>query len=928
MRRKSRITTALRCLSFLYLAIIFSLPLEAQKILEHEDFGTWRSIRKEKISPDGKVVAYVLEGDQLDPITVIYNVETGQETRFERSDDPSISSDGRYVVFLSKPGHEELRPYKRQKKKEEEWPSDTLVIYSVEGDNAIRLPDVKSFDLPEKWGSWLFYELKPKAITADSFAMAKKEGKKTGHRLVLRNLETAMEDTLFFIKKHLLSEKSPYLAYYSKGGPDSSFSKGIMVMDLENETVTAFDTSYLELHQWSWHDSLHMLSWISQPDSLKDEDRAVALYCSNDLKTVQVVADSSWSGLPEDWAISPNRTPEFSEDGKNLYFGTGPVRIERDSNILDEEWPVVEVWHSEDQVLYTQQANRAEREKKRSYLAKAFLKEGRLVQLGHEDLPDIILANEGNSDHALGIDDRNYQKYVTWEAHDYNDLYLVDTRKGESELLVSRVYGNARWSPEGKYIYWYAPADSSWVIMDPFNKETVTYGKELGYVFTEEVHDIPLEPGSYNSPGWTKGDRSFLAYDRYDIWSLDPEGKEEPVKLTRGREGEESFRLIRRDSDQRSWDTNERWMVWNFSEKTKGSGYGLINPSTRSYEWIINGPFQFARRVTQATSNDVILFTRESFEEYPDLRIATFPDLRNNKVISDANPQQKEYAWGTIELHRWMGPYGKEVEGLLVKPANFDPDSTYPMIVNFYEKSADGLYRHRRPYAHRSTINYPFYASRGYLIFNPDIHYTEGDPGKNALDHVNTGVDHIISMGFVDTTRMGLQGHSWGGYQIAYIIAHSDRFACAESGAPVVNMISAYGGIRWGTGLSRMFQYENTQSRLGETLWDSPDRYLRNSPIFDIPNVNTPVLIMHNDGDGHVPWYQGIEFFVALRRLGKKAWMLNYNNEPHWPLKLANRLDFNKRMQQFFDHYLMGKEAPEWMIEGLPAIEKEYNLGY
>jgi dipeptidyl aminopeptidase/acylaminoacyl peptidase len=295
--------------------------------------------------------------------------------------------------------------------------------------------------------------------------------------------------------------------------------------------------------------------------------------------------------------------------------------------------------------------------------------------------------------------------------------------------------------------------------------------------------------------------------------------------------------------------------------------------------------------------------------------------------LSTANPQQEDFAWGSIELVEWTTLDGQAVQGMLVKPADFDPNKQYPMIVNFYERSSDGLHRHRAPYPHRSTINYAFYASRGYLIFNPDVPYRVGYPGESAYNSVMPGVTNLLEKGFVDRERIALQGHSWGGYQVAYLLTKTDLFRCAESGAPVVNMTSAYGGIRWGSGLSRMFQYEHTQSRIGGTLWETPLRYLENSPLFFTDKINTPVLILHNDQDGAVPWYQGIEWFVALRRLNKPAWMLNYNNEPHWPLKLQNRKDFNLRMAQFFDHYLQDAPRPQWMEEGVPAIEKGIRQG-
>ncbi len=278
--------------------------------------------------------------------------------------------------------------------------------------------------------------------------------------------------------------------------------------------------------------------------------------------------------------------------------------------------------------------------------------------------------------------------------------------------------------------------------------------------------------------------------------------------------------------------------------------------------------------------------------------------------------------WHTLSRPEWTSLDGQKLRGMLVKPEGFDPKKKYPMIVNFYEKSSDdvNLYRTLEPL--RSQINYTFYSNRGYLVFNPDIPYREGYPGESCMNAVVAGVTNLIDKGFVDEKRVAVQGHSWGGYQVAYLVTKTNMFRCAGSGAPVVNMVSAYGGIRWESGLMRMFQYEHTQSRIGGSLWQYPLRYLENSPIFSVDKVQTPVLILHNDKDGAVPWYQGIEFFGALRRLDKPVWMLNYNDEPHWPVKLQNRIDYQIRMQQYFDYYLKDAPMPRWMQRGVPAMEK------
>jgi dipeptidyl aminopeptidase/acylaminoacyl peptidase len=257
-----------------------------------------------------------------------------------------------------------------------------------------------------------------------------------------------------------------------------------------------------------------------------------------------------------------------------------------------------------------------------------------------------------------------------------------------------------------------------------------------------------------------------------------------------------------------------------------------------------------------------------------------------------------------------------------------DPNKKYPLMVYFYERNSDGLHNYRPPAPSASTINIPLFVSNEYVVFVPDIKYTIGFPGQSAYDCIVPGVNTVVSMGFVDEKNMAIQGQSWGGYQVAWLITRTNMFKAAGAGAPVVNMTSAYGGIRWGTGMSRMFQYEQTQSRIGGTLWEKPWHYIENSPLFMSDRVETPLLMTHNDADGAVPWYQGIEFYMALRRFNKPVWLLVYNGEDHNLVQRKNRKDLSVRLLQFFDHYLKGAPAPIWMEEGIPATLKGKDLGY
>ncbi len=368
------------------------------------------------------------------------------------------------------------------------------------------------------------------------------------------------------------------------------------------------------------------------------------------------------------------------------------------------------------------------------------------------------------------------------------------------------------------------------------------------------------------------------------------------------------------------------WLLHATQLDTYTTGLAWFDPARAKFSWIDSGKFAISSRVLKGKNSNNLVFTKETFNSSPDLYFKV--KNKPSKKVSNINLQQSEYLWGTLESIQWMNFSGKHNKGLLVKPNDFDPKKKYPLIVNFYEKSADAIHTYRPPEPLRSQISYSYYASRGYVIFNPDIHYDTGTPGEDAYDAIMSGVQYLLNQGYIDEKNIGIQGHSWGGYQTAYLLTKTNLFKAAESGAPVFNMFSAYGGIRWESGLSRMFQYEHQQSRIGQTPWEAPFKYFDNSPLFKADRITTPVLILHNDKDGAVPWYQGIEMYTALRRLGKKAWLLNYNEEPHWPVKLQNRIDFQIRMSQFFDHYLQQKPMPTWMRNGVPALEKGINQGY
>ncbi|MEM9411130.1 MAG: prolyl oligopeptidase family serine peptidase, partial [Planctomycetota bacterium] len=722
---------------------------------------------------------------------------------------------------------------------------------------------------------------------------------------------------------------------------ENSDQDGVYLIDLEKgskKTIVAGLGNYKNL---VFDEPGRRLSFITDRDDYESKSPNWSLYLwyRGSSKATAIAAEGD-SGIPEQWWISSNAAPFFSESGKYLFYYTAPKpEVEKEAEESDDNEPEakLDLWHWQDPLLQPQQLLQAEQEKKRSYIASYNLMTRKRVQIATLEIPDVVIDAKRKSDLTLGITDRPYRKSISWDLPGYRDVYLMNLRTGESRELLTKVRSRPQLSPTGKFLMWWDTESRNWFGQSTkSDSKPINLTSSIDYPLFNELHDTPSDPRPYGVAGWTQGDRSVWIYDRYDIWEIDPTGEQLPKRVTEGlgRQAKLQFRYRRLDFEQRQIPAG-KILLSAFNETNKDSGYYQLDRSVGGNE----GGDQTSKLSTaillpesiggiqKARNSDEVILTRSTFRRYPDIWTTTL-EFKKLKRLSEANPQQDDYLWGTAELTRWKAGDGQELEGLIYKPDFFDPSKKYPLMVYFYERNSDNLHRHYVPAAGRSIINFSFYASRGYIIFVPDIPYKTGEPGPSASNAVLPGVEHMVKMGFIDEEKIGMQGHSWGGYQTAYLVTQTNRFACAESGAPVSNMTSAYGGIRWGSGMSRMFQYEKTQSRIGDTLWNARDKYIANSPLFFADRIETPLLILHNDEDGAVPWYQGIELFVAMRRLEKPAWLLNYNGDPHWVMGRANRLDFAKRMQQFFDHYLLEGPLPRWMAEGIPAVDKGKDFGF
>ena len=922
-------------------------PAAAKKPLSYDAYDGWRSIQATQISRDGEWLVYALSPQDGDGELVVRNLKTGKEFRAARGQAPVLTVDARFVVFTIAPPKADVEKAKKDKKKPEEQPKNNLGIMALPSGEVSTVELVKSFKVPEESGAYVAYlldpplkkepekkdeekkELEKKAEPEKKEPAAKEPEKKDeakkpkekkkdpGNDLVIREMAAGKTLTVPEVLEYGWNKTGSWLAYAvssKKPEDDGAFawkaSDGKMVSLLKglgHYKILTFDEKGTQL------------AFLSDRDEYKNDAPAYKLYHWSEPATgaAEVVA-AAMKGMPAGMTVSENGRLSFSKDGGRLFCGVAPLPVAEPED--PPEIVKVDIWHWKDPELQPMQKIQAEDEKKRTYTAVLHLgpKERRFVPLGAPDLPGITLSEDGKI--VLGNSDVPYQQLVSWDQ-DYSDYFLVNINDGSRKPVLQKFSGGVQISPGGQYLLYYDQNEKSWFSYRLLDGKTFNLTAQLGVTFFQEAHDTPDLPRPYGSAGWTDGDKSVLLYDQYDIWDVKPDASSaRPATKGKGRADRIVFRYFRLDREERTIPAAAPIFLSATDERTKAGGYWKTQLSIDAEPAKITMIDKLMAGLQKAKNAETYVFTLQTFAEFPNLW-ASGPTLADMKKVSDANPQQADYVWGKSELLRYLNDDGVELDAILTKPEDFDPSKKYPLMVYIYEKLASGLHRYQAP-APGTSINFTRYVSNGYVILQPDIIYEVGYPGSSALKCVLPAIQKVVGEGSIDPKRIGIQGHSWGGYQITYMITQTDIFAAVQAGASVSNMTSAYGGIRWGSGMVRQFQYEKSQSRIGAPLFSRALQFIENSPVFWAERVQTPYLSIHNDEDDAVPWYQGIEFFTALRRLGKEAYMFNFNGEKHGLRERENMKYWTVFQDEFFDHYLLGKPRPEWMNKPTPYLER------
>lgn len=905
--------------------------------MTHDIYDEWRSISSYSISNDGKWILYLDVPRNGDAALLVKKAReekefsicigyTGAGTMSHTVSKPTFCHESMSVAFMVSSSQETIK---------ENGNNRSLALMCLDDGSTEIIERVRSFSMPEDAGGHIAYMLEKEDVVNEENDHATEvqehteiideekeiqqsnDSKEDGSKLVVRAFDNSEKLEIPFVIDYKWTRNGDHLIY-TVSAKDPEYEDGIFVLEMQGKISRALlsgDGSYKNI---SFNKDGSILGFFSNRDDWKSERPQYSLYGwtigSKDPAELWV-SNTATPNFPDGMQICEKSGLKFSDNGKVALFN-----LKRNADTLsgpDDNAIAVELWHWDDPYPYPQQKRMANNTRLNTYSAVYQIKENAFVRLSDQPQENLMLNPCGRI--AFGTCNLPYAKKASYLGS-FFDVFVICTRTGKRLIVKQKLFRrSARLAPDGRHIIWFE--DKDWFSFNVHTKKLINLTAGLEAVFYRKENDTPSGPYPYGIAGWTKDSRSVLIYDRFDIWNISADGKHKSI-LTQGYGHKNNliFRYIGLDPDETEIDIERPLLLRSTCSLSRDSGfYRYERKSSQPLRRLIFSRHSYGRPLRAKNAN-VFLWTRESFNEYPDLWVSG-PDFNDPEKQSSLGSQMEGFIWGSARLVNYLSSDGIPLKGILYKPDNFDPEKKYPLIVYIYEKLHYHVHRFRSPVP-GVNINPSFYVSNGYIIWAPDIAYSTGYPGQDAKKSVIPGIQLLNQKGHVNADAIGIEGFSWGGYQALYIMTRTNIFSACIAGAPVSNMISAYNAIRWGSGVSRQIQYERGQSRIGASLWESPLRYIENSPIFWLDRVQTPILILHNDQDGAVPWHQSIELILAMRRLEKEAYLFNYTGEGHGLGKYENQKDWAIRMFEFFGHHLKGMKMPEWMKEGKRAWQQ------
>jgi dipeptidyl aminopeptidase/acylaminoacyl peptidase len=969
-------------------------PAPAKKAMTVDDYSKWRTISAQALSADGKWLAYVLEltnvmPGETKPELHIVNLGTNKDTVVNDATAPVFSPDSKWIAYQVDPGAAQRARQARQgtggsgnapsgNPPSQPSPGQTQPAPGQTGQQGrrggsepipprrVELRNLATGDVR----SWEDIGLFTFAPTSSHVVLRRRGGEAetpagrrgggmppqaapsrepaaaaTGARgrdAILLDLRTGRFQLLGSVADFAFNRGGELLAYTVDAAVKDG--NGLFVFDARNGRVTPLDNDAKNYNRLAWNDEGTALAVLkgTEVEKMRERDNvlvafpavAAAMKDGAPAPAPAVLDPAKAGGFPKGWVASDRADLAWSDDGKRVFFGTKEqVPAPDTARKSTDEAANVDVWNTGDDRVQSLQMVQAERDRNFTFRAAFDVAAGKFVKLADETMRELDAAEYGPW--AVGLDRRAYLRDET--VLPAGDYYRVNTATGErtliakGQLLGRHVFGL---HPRGThFLYW---KDGTIMAYDLAAGTVKALGAGKAD-FTDTEYDHPGAKPSYGVAGYASDGKSVIVNHRYDLWLVPLDGSV-PKDLTNGfgTKNEVRLRLLRVEppdpaqprpaAARQLFDLAKPQTLSAYGEWTKKSGYfELANGKLKE---LVYEDASYGNPV-RALKADVFLFTRQTFVEFPDLRVAS-PGFKDQKKVSDANPQQKEFLWGRRILFDYANKDGKRLQGILAVPDDHKEGEKRPMIVIFYEKNSQGLHIYSAPAYLPSMGRMPVQAtSDGYLAMLPDIHFRTGNSHSDMLECVEAATQKVIDMGYADPKRIGVSGHSYSGEGAAFIGTMSRMFAAVGMGAGVVDLANDFSmpwgwsyGHQGGSGDTAFQYYLYDQGRWGFSPWDKPDKYRFESALTHVPDVTAPFLIMHGTSDPTVGFINGLAFYNALRFHNKQAVLLAYPDEGHGLRGLANRRDLTVRFFEFFDHFLKGAPAPKWWTEGVPYLKK------
>lgn len=932
-----------------------AVPQAQKRPIELADIMKWKRAASPVATADGEYFAFKIVPVEGDGEVVLRRVRDGKEWKFPVGESPAgggfgrgggdldFSDDGKWLAFTIYPGFKEAK----QARKTRRTLYNKVALINIETGKKVEIEKIRRFAFSGENSAWLALH-KYGAAPAGPPAAPPAAGATTaperpsGSDLILHELATSNQLNIGNVSEFAFDKKGSWLAWVIDA--QDRTGNGIQARNMNSGAVVPLDSGDAVYKRLNWNEKGDGLAAVKGVEDKAWEDKLYSLVAFNfssgsPQKTAFDPKDDK--SFPTGMTISPNRSPEWTDDMGAVVFGIHEVKKKKKTPGAEkpkegEEKPApaaarkpeedpdpanLVLWHWQDRRLQAQQQVEESRDKNFSYLSIFHQADRKFVRLADDEMRNVTITPKHRF--AIGYDNNGYELMGNLDGQRYQDIYSVDLKTGARKQILKKHRWSYGASPDGSRFLYYDNGHFYVYDLAAGRSQNITANVSAVFWNQEDDHNV-VKPPTFPL-GWSADSGSVLLSDGWDIWNV-PVQSGKAVNLTvNGKK--DSIRYRRRfqlDPDEKGIDLRGPIYVTAYGEWTKKGGIARIDDGKPGPKMLLWDDASYGALI-KAKKAEKYFYTRETDQDYPDYYLAADGSLAQGQRLTTVNPQQKDFLWSAgAKLVNYTSAKGDKLQGALFLPANYQPGKSYPTVVYIYEKLSQGMNSYTFPSA--NGFNKSVYTSNGYAVLMPDIVYKVNDPGMSAVWCVLPALKAAIETGVVDKDRVAIHGHSWGGYQTSFLVTQTEAFRAAIAGAPLTDMISMYNQIYWNTGSGNMSIFESSQGRFTTSPVDNVEAYIRNSPVYHARNVKTPLIILHNDKDGAVDFSQGIEYFNQLRRLQKPVVMFQYKGENHGLRIPANQKDYTVRMKEFFDHQLMGKPAPRWWIEGVPHLKLKDHL--